>query len=1068
MKRFYLFILILTTCLAAKAQTPQLAWQKIFSSKSAATDSTSLIKINAVENTVYIAGTSDAWGKGNDIVLIKRNIATGDTIWTRHYNGPANGDDQVADFVINQATGDVYVTGKSMGNGTAYDVVTLKYLANGDLSWAKRWDNPDNHGDDVPISIGIDSKSILYLGGTTYNGQYKFEDVLALKYDSNGNVFASTTNLDDSNYNNNSHDQVGAMKVNNSGDLYTAGEFIVGEKTNGYSVVYSFSQTFQNCGIGFYCGNLWNYSYQCIGSYSKPYSGFPKSTTIYSPDDFNYFNAMDMDNSNNVYLAYLNDTIAKSGQGYTARIAKVNSTGCQVWEKKYGKSANARDLGIKSVKVDLSGNVYVAGFEKNTSGNLDWIVIKYNSSGTFQWKATKKGTANGNDIPFDIAFDSYQNPYISGVTTNTGTNKDITVVKYNKSNGAEVFTLNYDSNNKDESAYNVVVDGSQNIFVNGISNSGSQTSKMISLKYCNPPATAGTITGITNICQGQNLVNYSVPEIENATSYVWTLPTGVTGTSTTNSISVSFGTNATSGSITVKGRNSCSDGASSTLAIVVNPLPSGASVITGNSTVCQGTQSITYSIPVISNASSYIWTLPSGATGTSTSNSISVSFGINAVSGNITVKGHNDCGDGTESSLAITVNGVVAQAEAITGPKTVCGTQNNVIYSVPTIANATSYVWTLPTGATGTSTSNSITVNFGASAVSGGVEVYGKNSCGNGLASVLAVNVGTLPDNAGAISGNTMVCQGQSPIEYSVPVITGSTSYLWTLPLGATGTSTTNKITVLFGNMAVSGEITVKGTNSCGEGTQSKLPITVNPIPSAAGTISGNSTICQGEQSVLYVVPTIANTTSYVWTLPSGATGTSTTKSIIVNFGVNAGSGNITVKGHNDCGDGTASSFAVNVNQKPIIPTITINGNALNSSASTGNQWYNQTGAINGATAQEYTPKSGGDYYVIVTSNNCNSDISNTMHFIPTGIIPSKLASALKVYPNPVTNELIIELPGNTNPINFEIVSSSGQSVYNGIIGNKVTIQTSNLASGVYLLKLESGKSFEFKKIIKK
>jgi hypothetical protein len=569
---------ILTTCLTIKAQTPQLAWQKTYSSKSAATDSTSLIKINAVENTVYIAGTSDAWGKGNDIVLIKRNIATGDTIWTRHYNGPANSDDQVADFVINQTTGDVYVTGKSMGNGTAYDVVTLKYLANGDLSWAKRWDNPDNHGDDVPISIGIDSKSILYLGGTTYNGQYKFEDVLALKYDSNGNVFASTTNLDDTNYNNNSHDQVGAMKVNNSGDLYTTGEFIIGEKTNGYSVVYSFSQTFQNCGIGFYCGNLWNYSYQCIGSYLKPYSGFPKSTTIYSPDDFNYFNAMDLDNSNNVYLAYLNDTIAKNGNGYTARIAKVNSTGCQVWEKKYGKSANTRDLGIKSVKVDLNGNVYAAGFEKNTAGNLDWVVIKYNSSGAFQWKTTKKGTANGNDIPFDIAFDSYQNPYVAGVTKNTGTNKDITVVKYNKSNGAELFTLNYDSNNKDECAYNVVVDGDQNIFINGISNSGNQTSKMLTLKYCNPPAAAGAITGVTNICQGQNSVTYSVSQIDNATSYVWTLPPGVTGTSTTNSISASFGANATSGSITVKGRNSCSDGASSSLTITVNQKPATPTV----------------------------------------------------------------------------------------------------------------------------------------------------------------------------------------------------------------------------------------------------------------------------------------------------------------------------------------------------------------------------------------------------------------------------------------------------------------------------------------------------------
>lgn len=726
MKKFYLFIFILITCLSTKAQTPQLAWQKTFSSKSAATDSTSLIKINTVENTVYIAGTSDAWGKGNDIVLIKRNITTGDTIWTRHYNGPANGDDQVADFVINQTTGDVYVTGKSMGNGTAYDVVTLKYLANGDLSWAKRWDNATDHADDIPKAIGLDNSGNVIIIGTTFQGGDN--DILHIAYNSSGVVLLGNYSSDNlsgyaASYNiYGSMDNVGGARINNSGQVYVAGDFLIGSSTNGYSEVYSCG--FKMSDIG------WSdlYSTSCVGFWGMydetNYSGFPKGVTISTPDDFNIYNAMDMDNSNNVYLAFLNDTIVKSGQGYTARIAKVNSTGCQVWEKKYGKSSNARDLGIKSVKVDLSGNVYIAGFEKNTSGNFDWVVIKYNSSGAFQWKATKKGTANGNDIPFDIAFDSYQNPYVAGLTKNTGTNKDITVVKYSKSNGAELFTINYDSNNKDECAYNIVVDGDQNIFVNGISNSGNQTSKMLTLKYCNPPAAAGTITGVTNICQGQNSVTYSVSEIDNATCYVWTLPPGVTGTSTTNSISVSFGANATSGGITVKGRNSCSDGAS--------------------------------------------------------------------------------------------------------------------------------------------------------------------------------------------------------------------------------------------------------------------------------------------------------------------------------------------------------SSLTINVNPKPTTPIVSINGNALHSNASAGNQWYNKTGAITGATTQDYTPKSSGDYYVIVNSNNCNSDVSNTIHFIPTGITPAELTNALKVYPNPVTNELTIELNDNITPVKFGIVNSSGQSVYNGVISNKVTIQTSNFAPGVYLIRLESGRSFEFKKIIKK
>jgi len=87
-----------------------------------------------------------------------------------------------------------------------------------------------------------------------------------------------------------------------------------------------------------------------------------------------------------------------------------------------------------------------------------------------------------------------------------------------------------------------------------------------------------------------------------------------------------------------------------------NLLPFSAGIITGGVFVEQGMNSIPYTVPPIPNASSYIWTLPDGATGTSSTNSILVNFTNTAVSGNITVKGHNDLGDGAASSLAITVN----------------------------------------------------------------------------------------------------------------------------------------------------------------------------------------------------------------------------------------------------------------------------------------------------------------------------------------------------------------------------------------------------------------------------
>ncbi|MCX6269880.1 MAG: ice-binding family protein [Bacteroidetes bacterium] len=90
------------------------------------------------------------------------------------------------------------------------------------------------------------------------------------------------------------------------------------------------------------------------------------------------------------------------------------------------------------------------------------------------------------------------------------------------------------------------------------------------------------------------------------------------------------------------------------------------------------------------------------------------------------------------------------------------------------------------------------------------------------------------PLSTGTITGNTTVCLGQTGVGYSVPLITNATGYIWTLPSGATIISgnNTNSIIVSFSEIASSGNITVKGSNSCGTGTVSAdYSVTVNPLP---------------------------------------------------------------------------------------------------------------------------------------------------------------------------------------------------------------------------------------------
>jgi hypothetical protein len=83
------------------------------------------------------------------------------------------------------------------------------------------------------------------------------------------------------------------------------------------------------------------------------------------------------------------------------------------------------------------------------------------------------------------------------------------------------------------------------------------------------------------------------------------------------------------------------------------------------------------------------------------------------------------------------VNLLPGAAGTISGPSDVCDGASGVNYSVATIPDAISYVWTVPPGATivaGYSTPN-ITVDFSPGATSGTITVLGSNACGNGTLS---------------------------------------------------------------------------------------------------------------------------------------------------------------------------------------------------------------------------------------------------------------------------------------------------------------------------------------------
>ena len=1207
MKKIYLFLLIsIVFIVTVNAQTPLLKWAKTFNGKGASTDSTSVMKVYNLDKSIYIAGTSDAYGTANDIVLIKRDYATGDTLWTRRYNGPDNSDDQAVDMAINQTTGDVYITGKSLGAGTGYDIVTLKYSPSGVLGWVERWDNSTYHGDDIPKYIGIDNTGRIYVSAYTFDGNtgypVYYDDLLVLVYNSLGSL--TNSKKEDIGEGELNDDLVGGAIVNNNGDIFIGGESMYGTINNGYSEV-------------FVCGLKSNLSSYYPSSWGNIISVKIRENWLWTPDDFNFYNAMSLDNTDNVYIASLMDTITHAGTYFKIVFTKINSTGNILWQKKIDGNENYKNLRVNSIKVDPGNlNVYAVGYEKNSSGNFDWFVIKYNSAGVFQWRVNRDGSGHGNDMAYDLAFDNLQNPIVTGFTKNSNGNDDITLVKYNKTNGSELYSVNYNSGNGDDKAYNIIVDANQNIIINGVENTSTQSQNMITLQYCNPAASAGVITGETTVCQGQDSVTYTVPEIDYATSYIWALPSGATGTSTTNSIAVNYGASAVSGNVTVHGHNDCTDGAISSLAITINPssLPevvtSNISSATFSTAKCGGVisydgcptltaQGVCWSTienPTISDSKTSDSLVSNEFTSNLTGLIPGMTYYIRAYATNIkgtaygvqksfTTKGSDEWNNVSDydgnNYTTLTVGNQVWMGQNL---KTTSYNDGTVI---PQVTDNTAWVnnssaafcwydndvnnkdqygalynwyavntgilcpkgWHVPTyddwktlenylinngfNFDGTTSGNKISKALASTtgwAVSTNAGVPGntdytdkRNKSGfnaipaggrrgdNGKTDYMSKNAGwwsstvkqddpnyiwgfqidnysvdmteggysrilgfsvrcvrdelvnSVPAKAGAISGNTNVCQATNNEIYTVPSIAAAASYIWTLPSGASGESSTNSISVNF-NTAASGTISVKGHNDFGDGEIASISVIVN-APSKSPTVG---TITQPTCSVATGSIELSGLPSGNWTINPGAITGSTTSKTISELAT--GTYNFTVTNASGCTSNASADVVINAQPtKPATPIISLlNDSTLHSDAPIGNQWYNQSGMINGARNQEFIVKEKGDYYAIVTINGCVSDTSNVITVVISGVTLYGNQKTIKIYPNPFTKELIIEIKGNTKNIDFDILNSLGQVVFKGKLLEKTIVPTSSFAPGIYLIRFERGNNLEFKKIIRK
>ncbi|CAN5384987.1 hypothetical protein BH10BAC3_BH10BAC3_09840 [soil metagenome] len=182
----------------------------------------------------------------------------------------------------------------------------------------------------------------------------------------------------------------------------------------------------------------------------------------------------------------------------------------------------------------------------------------------------------------------------------------------------------------------------------------------------NAPVTPGTITGAAAPCVGVS-TPYSIAAVTNASSYTWSLPSGWTGTSTTNSITVTPST--TTGNVSVIANNCYGSSTANTLAVTPLAIPATPGSITGSGGVCASTTGLAYSITAVPGATSYNWSVPSDWSAPVGTASITTNSGVQ--SGNVSVTATNGCGTSAAQSVAVTTTTITpptaTAASAITG-----------------------------------------------------------------------------------------------------------------------------------------------------------------------------------------------------------------------------------------------------------------------------------------------------------------------------------------------------------------------------------------------------------------
>ncbi len=708
-----------------------------------------------------------------------------------------------------------------------------------------------------------------------------------------------------------------------------------------------------------------------------------------------------------------------------------------------------------------------AGGSITSGATTNSILVSWNTPGT-QFVGVSYTGANGcvatTPAVKTVTVNPLPNPTITGTSTGCLNSTSI----FSTENGMSAYNWTVtpggtiiSGNNTSMVTVSWINTGPQTITVNYQNSNGCTASnpavKIITVVV--PPVPG--INGANSACIGAVSQVYTTET--GMSAYTWNISSGgfITSGAGTNAITVTWNAigNQTV-SVNYINPSGCAATSPAIKNVVVNPLP--IPTVAGYDTVCVNQLSW---FMTEAGMTGYQWTVGNGGTIISGagSNLIQVSW---STVGTKVITIHYTDPNGCASAVPGLKNVVVRLLNpTITGVSTVCAGTAGVVYT--TQPGMSTYSWTVTSGGVITSGAgtNSIHVTWntpGAQSIS--VNYSNSFGCTAPAPGTLAVTVNVLP--LPSVSGNTVACN--TAVNYAYMTQPGMISYTWSISSGgviASGQGTSEILINWTTTGAHAVNVNCTSSNGCASAVAGTLTVTVNAVPGAPGSVTGETQICKPMYGVVYSVAPVPLATGYFWNLPPGTviTNGANTPIITVNFNAGAESGEIFVICANSCGPGPFSpALPITVNPYPPDPVISlVTADTLVSSAPTGNQWYFENQVIPGATSQRQFVNNSGHYFVLVNPLGCLSDTSNIIYAMVVGV-NEKLKAELIVYPNPGSGKFTIRLitDGRKKDLSIRVIDLLGKEIFS-IPGQKVfgevsrDIDLGTLAGGIYSLILQ-------------